>query len=89
MKIIFYLPREKPANRKYLKFTIMNRFLLILVIIVTSSCELPSIIKADQYIEPIPLEASKDIPVYENIWDQIKDTSLSEQANLDEKTLQY
>ena len=67
----------------------MNRFLLILVLLVASSCELPSIIQADQYIEPIPLEASEDIPVYENVWDRIKDASPSEQANLDEKTLGY
>ena len=43
----------------------MNRFLLILVLLVASGCELPSIIQADQYIEPIPLEASEDILVYE------------------------
>ena len=67
----------------------MNRFLLILVLLVASSCELPSIIQADQYIEPIPLEASEDILVYENVWDRIKDTISSEQANLDEKTLGY
>ena len=67
----------------------MNRFLLILVLLVASSCELPSIIQADQYIEPIPLEASEDILVYENVWDRIKDASSSEQANLDEKTLGY
>ena len=67
----------------------MNRFLLILVLLVASGCELPSIIQADQYIEPIPLEASEDILVYENVWDRIKDASSSEQANLDEKTLGY
>ena len=67
----------------------MKRFLLILVSLVTSSCELPSIIQADQYIEPIPLEVSEDILVYENVWDRIKDASTSEQTNLDEKTLEY
>ena len=67
----------------------MNKFLLILLLLVTSSCELPSIIQADQYIEPIPLEASKDIPLYENVWDRIKDTNSREQANPDEKTLGY
>ena len=63
----------------------MKRFLLILVSLVTSSCELPSIIQADQYIEPIPLEVSEVILVYENVWDRIKDASTSEQTNLDEK----
>ena len=67
----------------------MKRFLLILVSLVTSSCELPSIIQADRYIEPIPLEVSEDILVYENVWDRIKDASTSEQTNLDEKTLEY
>ena len=32
----------------------MNKFLLIFVLIGSSSCELPSIIQADRYIEPIP-----------------------------------
>ena len=67
----------------------MNRFLLILVLLVTSSCELPTIIQADQYIEPIPFKVSEDILVYENVWDRIKDTNSSEQANLDKKTLGY
>ena len=67
----------------------MNRFLLIFVLLVASSCELPSIIQADKYIEPTPLEASESIPVYENVWDRIKYASSSEQVNLDEKTLQY
>tara|TARA_B100001063_G_scaffold166306_1_gene155282 strand:+ start:90 stop:572 length:483 start_codon:yes stop_codon:yes gene_type:complete len=67
----------------------MNRFFLILALLLTSSCELPSIIQADQYIEPIPLEVSIDIPVYKNVWDRIKDASSSEQANLDEETLRY
>ena len=67
----------------------MKRFLLIVVSLVTSSCQLPPIIQADKYIEPIPLEVSEDILVYENVWDRIKDASTSEQANLDEKTLEY
>ena len=67
----------------------MNRFFLILALLLASSCELPSIIQADQYIEPIPLEVSIDIPVYKNVWDRIKDASSSEQANLDEETLRY
>ncbi|MDA9659955.1 LysM peptidoglycan-binding domain-containing protein [Pseudomonadota bacterium] len=67
----------------------MNRFFLILALLLASSCELPSIIQADQYIEPIPLEVYIDIPVYENVWDRIKDASSTEQANLDEETLRY
>tara|TARA_B100000287_G_scaffold394417_1_gene408448 strand:- start:74 stop:1525 length:1452 start_codon:yes stop_codon:yes gene_type:complete len=67
----------------------MNRFLLIFVLLVSSSCELPSIIQADRYVEPIPLEAYESLPLYENIWDRIKETSSSKHTNLDEKTLQY
>ena len=67
----------------------MNKFLLIFVLIGSSSCELPSIIQADRYIEPIPLKASESLPLYTNVWDRIKETSSNEQAKLDEKTLQY
>ena len=47
----------------------MNKFLLIFVLIGSSSCELPSIIQADRYIEPIPLKASESLPLYTNVWD--------------------
>ncbi len=67
----------------------MNKFILIFVLLVSSSCELPSIIQADRYIEPIPLKASESLPLYTNVWDRIKETSSNEQAKLDEKTLQY
>jgi len=67
----------------------MDRLLLIFVLIISSSCELPSIIQADRYVEPIPLEASESLPLYENVWDRIQETNSSEQTKLDEKTLQY
>ena len=67
----------------------MQRVFLILVLLATTSCELPSIIQADQYIEPIPVEATQNINVYDNVWDRIKITSTLEQDNLDEKTLKY
>ena len=67
----------------------MQRLFLILVLLATTSCELPSIIQADQYIEPIPVEATQNINVYDNVWDRIKITSTLEQENLDEKTLKY
>ena len=67
----------------------MNKFILIFVLLVSSSCELPSIIQADRYIEPIPLKASESLPLYTNVWDRIKETSSNEQAKLDEKTIQY
>ncbi len=67
----------------------MKKFLLIFILLVTSSCELPSIIQADQYVEPIPVEASIDIPTYENVWDRITAASSNDQEHLDEKTLVY
>ena len=67
----------------------MNRFLFIFIFLLIASCELPSIIQADRYVEPTPVEVSKNIPAYENVWDRIRATSSSEQTDLDEKTLRY
>jgi len=67
----------------------MKKFLLIFILLITSSCELPSIIQADRYVEPIPVEASKDIPTYQNVWDRIRAASSNDQEHLDEKTLVY
>jgi membrane-bound lytic murein transglycosylase D len=67
----------------------MPRFLLLFVLLLASGCELPSIIQADQYLDPIPVEPSPRIPNYENIWDRIKDTSSLDAVNLDDKTLEY
>ena len=67
----------------------MNRFLFIFIFLLISSCELPSIIQADRYVDPSPVEVSKNIPAYENVWDRIRATSSSEQTDLDEKTLRY
>ena len=67
----------------------MNRFVLFFVLLVSSSCELPSIIQADQYVEPIPNEVSSNVPDYESVWDRIKDANPIKEESLDEKTLQY
>ena len=67
----------------------MEKFFLIFVLLVASSCQLPSIIKADQYIEPLPLEVSESVPVYESVWDRISETRSSLQVSLDDKTLRY
>ena len=67
----------------------MNRFLFIFIFLLISSCELPSIIQADRYVDPSPVEVSKNIPAYENVWDRIRATNSSEQTDLDEKTLRY
>jgi len=67
----------------------MNRFALFFILLVSSSCELPSIIQADQYIEPAPVKTLSNIPDYENVWDRIKDANSIEEGSLDEKTLRY
>tara|TARA_X000000368_G_scaffold257136_1_gene203237 strand:- start:6812 stop:8263 length:1452 start_codon:yes stop_codon:yes gene_type:complete len=67
----------------------MNRFLLIFAFLAISSCEMPSIIQADRYIEPFPVEQSKPVPVYEDVWDRIRASSSNRQVKLEEKTLQY
>ena len=63
----------------------MNRFVLFSVLLLSSSCELPSIIQADQYVEPTPIEISSNVPDYKNVWDRIKDANSSNQEDLDEK----
>ena len=67
----------------------MNRFLLMIAILLISSCEIPSIIQADRYVEPSPVEKSESTPKYENVWDRIRASSQSQQTKLDEKTLKY
>ena len=67
----------------------MKVFLIALAILLITSCELPSIIEADQYIEPIPVNVSKNIPVADNVWDRIRITSKNKQGNLDKKTIDY
>ena len=67
----------------------MKRFLVILFLFSTSSCELPTIIQADKYIEPVPIKVTDAIPVYKTVWDRIKDDVQSEQDKLDEKTLAH
>mgnify|MGYP001157412412 CR=1 FL=1 len=67
----------------------MKIFLISLGMLLITSCELPSIIEADQYIEPIPANITKDIPISDNVWDRIRMTSQNKQEYLDEKTIEY
>ena len=67
----------------------MEKFFLIFVLLISSSCQLPSIIQADQYIEPLPLEVPENVPVYKSVWDRISETRSSAQVNFDDKTLGY
>jgi len=67
----------------------MKKFLLILILLLSTGCELPTIIKADQYIEPNPIELNQNTPAYQNVWDRIKADSSNAPIDLDEKTLAY
>ena len=67
----------------------MKPYLVILLLFTTSSCQLPTIIQADKYIEPVPVKTTDAIPLYETVWDRITDDAQSEQDKLDEKTLGY
>ena len=66
----------------------MPRFLLLFVLLVASGCELPSIIQADQYLDPIPVEPSPRIPKYENVWEPIKGNRSIKGCNSYGKTLE-
>ena len=61
----------------------------MLTMLITSSCELPTVIQADKYIEPAPVDITETIPLYETVWDRIKDGVQSDHTNLDKKTLGY
>ena len=49
----------------------MERFFLILALASLSSCQLPSIIPADQYQEAEPMMELEAAQVYENVWQRI------------------
>ena len=67
----------------------MKKIFLICVFLLISSCELPPIIQADQYIEPTPIQESNNSPVYENIWDRIKASGPDTEEYINEKTIRY
>ena len=65
----------------------MKIFLIALAILLITSCELPSIIKADEYLEPIPVNVSENIPISDDVWGRIRITSENNQGYLDKKTI--
>ena len=67
----------------------MKIFLIAFAILVITSCELPSIIEADEYLEPNPVNVSKNIPISDNVWGRIRITSEDDQGYLDKKTIEY
>ena len=67
----------------------MERFFLILALASLSSCQLPSIIPADQYQEAEPMMELEAAQVYENVWQRISVNAVSQDPILDELTLKY
>ncbi len=67
----------------------MQKLYLIVLFIAITGCELPSIIQADQYIEPAPSNENQNINFYDNVWDRIKSSNTLQQDNLDELTIKY
>ena len=67
----------------------MKVFLIALAILMITSCELPSIIEADRYIEPIPVNVTENVYVADNVWERIRINSQNRQELLDEKTIRY
>ena len=67
----------------------MKIFLIAFSIILITSCELPSIIKAEQYVEPIPVNVTDNILFTDSVWERIRITGQIKQEYLDEKTIEY
>ena len=67
----------------------MERFFLIIILFGLSACQIPNLIRADRYIEPVPLEITKPSNNYENIWDRIRGGSLGKGALPDIETQKY
>ena len=67
----------------------MERFFLILALASLASCQLPSIIPADQYREAEPTMELEAAQVYENVWQRISLNAMSQDPILDELTLKY
>ena len=67
----------------------MKVFLIAFAILMITSCELPSIIEADRYIEPIPVNVTENVYVADNVWERIRINSQNRQELLDEKTIRY
>ena len=53
----------------------MERFFLIFSVIGLWGCQLPSMIPADKYIEPHPVESQETPIIYESVWQRIDDKS--------------
>ena len=67
----------------------MKIFLIALAILLITSCELPTMIEADEYLEPIPVNVSENIPISNDVWGRIRITSENNQGYLDKKTIEY
>ena len=67
----------------------MERFFLIIILFGLSACQIPTLIKADRYVEPVPIEITKQSNDYEDIWERIRVGSSSKGALPDIETQKY
>ena len=80
---------ESETNLILNKKIFIKMLVSIFVLILISSCEFPSLIRADQYIEPIAVEKTKKSEDFVYVWERIKTNFSSKDTYLDEKTLEY
>ena len=80
---------ESETNLILNKEIFIKMLVSIFVLILISSCEFPSLIRADQYIEPIAVEKTKKSEDFVYVWERIKTNFSSKDTYLDEKTLEY
>ncbi|MBD62645.1 MAG: lytic transglycosylase [Gammaproteobacteria bacterium] len=71
------------------KKMLIKKLLLMFTIAIISSCEFPSLIRADQYIEPIAVKRAEKTQNFVNVWERIKFNKTSKDSFIDEKTLEY
>ena len=67
----------------------MKIFPIAFSLILITSCELPPIIEADQYVEPIPINVTDNILFTDSVWERIRINGQIKQEYLDEKTIEY
>ena len=67
----------------------MKIFPIAFSLILITSCELPTIIEADQYVEPIPINVTDNILFTDSVWERIRINGQIKQEYLDEKTIEY
>lgn len=67
----------------------MERLLLIVTIATLTSCQFASIIPADKYTEPEPIEITQEEKPYSDVWERIAENSSIQNQQLDAVTIKY